>query len=155
MAQDLTPQEERFCTLCTKGTQADAYREAFPERVLDDDEASDIAVKSSKMAARPAIRARMRQLIDEARIQDMASVGSVYRQLCDLLDKATEAANWTACAAFMRLKLQVHGLLKETVTLAMEQTISDDELVKRVAKDNPALAKLLTDSVGKENAYAE
>jgi hypothetical protein len=155
MNHELSPQEERFAILCLKRSQSDAFREAFADRVEPDQPDSSIHERACKMAAKPRIKARVAQLLDEARIQDMESVGSIYKQLCELLDKATEAANWTACAAFMRLKLQVNGLLKETVTLSMEQTISDDELVKRVAKDNPALAKLLTDSVGRDNAYAE
>ena len=150
----LFPAEEVFARACIKHNQSDAYRLAHSTEHCNRLTKEQINDKASKMAAKPAVVARVRQLLDESKIQDLESVGHAFQELVADLAGARVAKNWTAVAAFQRIKLQVLGMLKETVLLNMEQTITDEELVKRVAGTNPALATALKASLGKEERYA-
>ena len=150
----LFPNEEAFARACLRMNQSDAYRSTLKPETARQLSTEQVNERSSRMAAKPAVSARVRALVDEAKISDLDTAGSAYTQLCSLLAKATDAKNWTACAAFMRLKLQVLGMLKEIVMLSPEQGISDDDLIKRVAKDNPGLAIALRNSLGKDEKFA-
>lgn len=150
----LFPNEEVFARACIKHNQSDAFRLAHSAEYCNRFTKEQINDKASKMAAKPAVVARVRQLLDEAKIQDLETVGHAFQELCSDLALARSLKNMTAVAAFQRIKLQVLGMLKETVLLNMEQTISDEELVKRVAGTNPALATALKASLGKEDRYA-
>ena len=150
----LFPNEEAFARACLRMNQSDAYRAAHSHERMKRLSNEVINVRASRMATNPKVAERVRQLVDEAKIQDLETVGHAFQELCSDLALARTLKNMTAVAAFQRIKLQVLGMLKETVLLNMEQTITDEELVKRVAGTNPALATALKASLGKEERYA-
>ena len=150
----LFPNEEAFARACVMHNQSEAYRVSQPIAVIKRLTNEQIHNRANKMASKPEVAARMREHLDAAKISDLDTAGRAFTDLARMIFKAEEAKNWTACAALMRLRLQVLGMLKETVLLNMEQTITDEELVKRVAGTNPALATALKASLGKEERYA-
>ena len=97
----------------------------------------------------------MRGILDDAKIQDLESVGAAFTQLMADIDAARTAKNWTAVAALSRIKLQMQGFLKETIVLAPEQMLTDEQLIERVTKGDTRLAALLLASVGREDAYRQ
>lgn len=150
----LFPNEEAFARACLRMNQSDAYRAAHSHERVSRMSKEVINVRASKMAANPKVAARVRGLVDEAKIQDLETVGHAFQELVSDLAMARGLKNMTAVAALQRIKLQVLGMLKETVLLNMEQTINDEELVKRVAGKNPILASALRASLGREESYA-
>ena len=144
----LTRQEAEACRLLISGlNQSDAYRQAFKAREL---ESSRIHDRASKLFAKPRVQARVRQLLDHANIQDLDSVGRAFADLQADIKRAKELDNMTAVAQLQRLRLQVLGMLKENVSLTVEQRSDDDSLIKRIAGDDADLAESLRRRLGQE-----
>ncbi len=143
----LTPAEERFVGLIARGyTQRQAAKEAFPSSKLSD---SGFDKKASTLRKRPAIEGRLRALLSAARIEDLYSAGQWQADLLRFIEQAEKDRNWTAAASFMRMAGQALGVLKDRVVLSAEQTMSDADLVKHLAGDDPYKAKVLRECLGR------
>ena len=144
----LTRQEAEACRLLVSGmTQSDAYRQAFKAR---ESEAKSIHERASRLFAKPQVQTRVRKLLDHANIQDLDSVGRAFADLQVDIKRAKELDNMTAVAQLQRLRLQVLGMLKENVSLTVEQRSDDDSLIKRIAGDDADLAESLRRRLGQE-----
>lgn len=152
-ATGLFPNEEAFARACLKHNQSDAYRLTHSPEVVKRLKPEEINKRASDLANKPAVQRRVRALLDESKIQDLESIGHAFSELLTDLTAARTAKNWTAVAAFQRLKLQVLGMLKEIVMLSPEQTLSDEEIIKRLAGNNPALRAALAAKIGTEDRF--
>ena len=142
----LTPAEERFVGLIARGyTQRQAAKEAFPSSNLSD---NGYDQKGSRIRKRPAVEARMRALLDAAKIEDLYSVGRWQADLLRFIEKADAEGNLTVAAQFMRLAGQALGILKDRVIVAAEQTMTDADLVSTLAGDDEAKAATLRAVIG-------
>jgi hypothetical protein len=71
------------------------------------------------------------------------------------MDAAREAGNLTALAAFSRLRIQVLGMIQNSVTVNVEQTWSDEELCRRLAQGDPEQEAKLRKMLGKSDTYVQ
>lgn len=150
----LTPNEEAFCQARITHSLADAYRISQPIDSTRKLKPDALYNRASKMAAKPRVAIRIGALLDTKKIADLDNIGRYFIDLMRFIQKAENKENFTALAALMRLRGQAIGALKDSVTVNWEQTVTDDELIKRVSGQNPMLAKALAASLGAENKYA-
>lgn len=143
----LTPAEERFVGLIARGyTQRHAAKEAFPSSKLSDSGYDD---KAHRLRKRPAIEARLRALLDAAKIEDLYSAGRWQADLLRFIEKAEAENNLTAAAQFMRMAGQALGVLKDRVVLSAESVMPDADLIKQIAGDDTHKAAMLQAVIGR------
>lgn len=142
----LTPAQDRFCTLLARGIpQIQAYRQAgFAKRAKDE----TAAPKACLLAKQPKVQARIAELLKASGVADLDSVGQAYSDLLRVMTKAEAEGNMTAYAALSRQRLQVLGMLRDNVSLTVENSSSDSDLIQRLAAGDPAMALQLERLVG-------
>ncbi|MDX1485239.1 MAG: hypothetical protein R3229_12235 [Alphaproteobacteria bacterium] len=132
---DLKPAQAKFAAMLAQGlSQTEAYRKTHACKGVN---AQRIAERASRLAAKPQVIARVQELLREAKILDIDSVGQAHQQLLGDMDSAREAKNWTALASMHRIRMQVLGMIQNSVVVNLEQTLSDEELIKRLADGDP------------------
>jgi hypothetical protein len=137
----LTAVQHAFCRQVARGSSlTDAYRAAYNVRKALP---KNVNRKATALFGQPGIRACIEQLVSEAKIQDLDSIGAAYRDTPAYLRQAVERNNLTAAAAFNRQRLQVLAMLKIDVSVSFEQTLSDDELNSRIAGGDGDKVELL------------
>ncbi len=145
----LTAKQREFARLVACGhTQADAYRRAYnvvrakPETV---------ARNASKLAHNTYVATRIRELLREARIEDILTVGEHMRGVLNDLEVARAQENMTAVAALDRVVAQILGMTSERFVLGAEKSESDDELVARLSGGDEHKAAMLRSIIGKDS----
>ena len=143
VAAYLTPQQAAFAQGLARGlSQADSYRAAYD--VKPQTKAKSIHESASRLARDINVQSRVRELLKEARISDIDTVGEAWDHLLKLINKAEDEGNMTACAALMRQRLQGLGAIaNHHVTVKHESTLSDEELVRRIAGGDKEKAAIL------------
>ena len=150
---DLKPADERFAALLAQClAQTEAYRKSH---ACEGIAPQTIAERASRLAAKPQVKARVQALLREAKVPDLDSIGEAYKDLLNDIDGARAAKNWTALATMHRIRLQVLGMLKDTVNVTIEQRMSDDELIRRLADGDQDKAALLRQMMGKPDEYLQ
>ena len=147
----LTPEESNAAKLRAQGlSQVESYRRAFDVKRM---KPKTVYEKSSKLFAKPAMQTRVETLLRAARVEDIDSVGQAFDDLLRLLAKAETDGNWTAAANLMRQRLQAHGILRDRVAVTLEEQASDDDLLERLAGDDPAKLAALQVILGAPNTF--
>ena len=132
----LTIQEAQAAAFRAQGmSQSDAYRQAFN---VTRAQPKTVHEKASRLFARDKVKARVRELLRNARVQDIDSVGEAFDHLLRLIQKAETDGNLNAAAQLMRQRLQTHGMLRDTVVLTSESQLTDEQLIEKLAGDDPA-----------------
>ena len=146
-ADGLTPQEGRYAAyLCQGMTQVDAFRRTWPKTRAT---AASVHERASRLANKPAIKARCREILAQMKLSDLDNAGQAYRDLLAALDQATVSKNWTAVSQLSRLRLDCLGMLKSSVAdRTAFSSISDESLLEKLAGDNLELRKELKKLLG-------
>ena len=132
---ELTPREAQAAAYRAQGmSQSDAYRKAYNCRRAQQ---KTIHEKASRLFARDRVRTRVRELLRQARVEDIDSIGQAFDHLLRLLGKAEDDGNYNAAAQLMRQRLQAHGILRDRVVLTAESRLTDAQLVERLAGEDP------------------
>ncbi len=149
----LTPQESRAAVLRATGmTQADAYRQAFGVRRAKQ---KTIIEKASRLFARDNMKARIRDLLSASKLADLESLGEASQKLLEDIDAARVRGNDNAVMGFTRIKMQMHGALKDAVSLSVEQRQDDATLIDQLAGDDPAKAAALRQVLGAADSFGD
>jgi len=130
----LTAKQARFVECIAHGLSAkDAYRMAY------DTEAEDNAVRAdaAKLKQNPAVALALRELLRSRRLQDMDSVGELIADTKEDRLAAKESGAHAAVAAFDRMRGNWLGVEKTVIQLDPVQLLSDEELIQRVAGNDP------------------
>ncbi len=139
----LTEKQARFVEGIGRGMLAkDAYRMAY------DTEADDNAVRAdaSKLKQNPAVALALGELLRSRRLQDIDSVGRVISDTLEDQEAARVDSAHASVAAFARMRGNWQGIERQSIVFAAESVLSDDELIQRLAGDDPeriAAAKTL------------
>jgi hypothetical protein len=115
-------------------SQSDAYRRAYNVQRA---KPKTVHEKASRLFARDKVKARVRELLRQARVTDIDSVGEAFDHLLRLLEKAEKDGNYNAAAQLMRQRLQTHGLLRDRIVLSAESQLSDEQLLERLSGGDP------------------
>ena len=148
----LKPADERFTALLAQGLgQAEAYRRSHdcgrinPQRIHE---------RASRLAAKPQVRARVHELLRDARVRDIDAAGVAHQQLLEDMEAARKAGNHTAMAAYSRLRASILGMVNDGgFALTIAATLSDAELVKRLAGNDPDKAKMVQAIIGSVDTF--
>lgn len=145
-----TPNELVFAKLLVFGeTQVSAFQKAFR---LRDALAKNVADRAQRLANTARVVAAKQTILSELRQEDLDSVGATLLDLLRYMRQAEADKNWTALAAFTRLRMAAKGMLTETTVVLREQSMSDETLVKQLAKGDPAKTATLTALLGGKKA---
>ena len=147
-----TPNELIFARLLVFGeTQIEAFRKAFR---LRDTVGKDVADRAYRLANSARVSAAKQTILTELRQEDLDSVGATLLDLLRYMKLAEDDKNWTALAAFTRLRMAAKGMLSETVVVRAEQSLSDETLVKQLAGKDQAKADVLISLLGMKKKAA-
>ena len=139
----LTEKQATFVECIGRGMLSkDAYRMAY------DTDADDNAVRAdaSKLKQNPAVALALREVLRSRRIQDLDSVGELMADVKQDQENARGRGADAAVVGFARLRGNFMGLERQSIVFAAESLLSDDELIQRLAGDDPeriAAAKML------------
>ncbi len=147
----LTVVEAKAAALCAQGfTQSEAYRQATgttrarPETVHK---------RASDMFKRAHVQGRVRELLRLAKVQDIESVGESYAKMLEDMEAARKDGNHNAVMGYTRIKMQAHGMLKDNVSMTMESSLSDEDLIQRMADGDPATLAALQQILGVKEGF--
>jgi hypothetical protein len=134
----LKPADASFAAWLARGhEQASAYRKSrdcagiSPQRVAE---------RACRLAVKEQVKARVSELLSEAKVADIDSVGRAHADLLADLAAARAAENWTAVAALTRTRTSILGMVRDNLHVSYEASLSDDQLVKALAGEDAALA---------------
>ncbi len=145
----LTAKQREFARLVACGhTQADAYRLAYDVKRAKPE---TVARNASKLAHNTYVATRIRELLREARIEDILTVGEHMRGVLNDLEVARAQQNRTAVAALDRVVAQILGMTSERVFVGAEKSETDDELIARLAGGDAHKATMLRAIIGKDS----
>lgn len=141
----LTHREEQFAQLMCKGMRPkDAFLLAgYCERTPIDGRAEQANKECYRKAEQPHIARYMAEWLGRARISDIDSPGAAVSDVVRAFHKAVDMDNLTAAAALGRLRFQANGIAERTV-LNLEATISDADLLRRLAGGDDGKVALLS-----------
>ena len=139
----LTAKQARFVECIASGMLSkDAYRVAYDSNV-DDKQAG---VRAAEVKRSKAVAIALQEILRSQRLQDMDSVGELIADTKEDRLAAKENGAHAAVAAFDRMRGNWLGVEKTTIHLDPVQMLSDEELIQRLAGDDPqriAAARLL------------
>ena len=142
---ELSFEELEFCRLRSCGSnQSDAYREAFHKTRATQ---KSIVESASRLSRRPQVVSMMRELFATAKKSALLSAAGHLDSVLADLQAAREDRNWTAVSSLQRIAGACIGNLSETLNIG-DQRMSDDQLIDRLAGDNPEAAEMLRKIVG-------
>lgn len=148
---DLNARHEKFAGLLAIGySQLDAYKASFPSKGKSD---TDLSSRASKLARNEHVQLRAKAILDAVNLSAIDTANQAIVELIQDIKACRNAGKWAALAALTRLRLQVHGILKENLNVTAEQQLSDEELIKRLASGDPALAAMLKGMLGSTSAF--
>ncbi len=146
---EMDPKEAKFCVLRASGhNQSDAYRNAWDCKRAKPESVHRMA---HRIAQRVHVKSRIRELLREARVNDIEAVGQAYEQLLEDMQTAREKGNDTALASYTRTKFQAQGMMRDHLVVSAEKSESDDELVARLSGGDPHKATMLRSIIGKDS----
>ncbi len=149
----LTPKEAQACVYRATGlSQSDAYRRAFNVKRIKPE---TVWIKASKLFSRSEVQARVSELLNAAKVQDIVSVGKWGQMVLDGVEKAWKDKNMTAYFNGTRQLGQAVGALKDNIALTVEQRTSDADLIERLAGDDPAIHAVLQTILGAPDSFGE
>ena len=146
---EMDPKEAKFCVLRASGyNQSDAYRVAWGRTQAKPESIHRMA---HRVAQRVHVKSRIRELLREARVNDIETVGEAYNQLLEDMQTAREQNNATALASFTKTKFQAQGMMREHLVVSGEKSETDDELIARLAQGDEHRARRLREIIGKDS----
>ncbi len=152
-ADGLTPEEAKACLYRAQGlSQSDAYRRAFNKPQA---KPKTINEKACRLFARPATQARVSDLLSASKLADLENLGEASQKLLEDIDAARERGNDNAVMGFTRIKMQMHGALKDAMSLSIEQRTDDATLIDQLSAGDPAKAAALRQVLGAAEGFEE
>ena len=102
-------------------------------------DADDNAVRAdaAKLRRNPAVALALREVLRGRRLQDMDSVGELIADTRSDQDAAWRDKAHAAVAAFARMRGNWLGIERQSFVFSAESLLSDEELIERLAGDDP------------------
>ena len=147
----LTPQEAQFCVYLVQGlNQTEAYRRAFNVGRQTQKTSTE---KASRLSAMGNVQARVRDLLQASKVQDIISVGEWGQMVLEGVEKARTDGNMTAFFNGTRQLGQAVGALKDNVALTVEQRTDDKALLDQLAGGDPVKLAALQTVLGAKDTF--
>jgi len=114
---------------------------------------SSVTHRAERLLCRQEIAQYIDDLVNQQDIHDILSHSAWLRSVLSDLSLARAKENWTAVAALQRLAGQGCGALRESVNVTYEQSLSDEELIRKVSGGDEQVAAMLRRKIGKEDEF--
>jgi hypothetical protein len=132
---NLTPKQEKFAVGVAAGlTQSDAYRAAYSASRMKPEQ---VWQEASRLRRNYKVARRIDELLKVARTEDVTNLGREIRRTIDLQQAALADGNHNASAAYQRMLMTTVGALRDRLVLTVESSLSDKELIERLAGGDP------------------
>jgi hypothetical protein len=146
-ADGLTPQEARFAVHLAHGmTQAEAFRKAWPKSRA---KPTAIHEAASRMANRPEIRARIKELQRSMKASDLLSSAEWTAWMIEAAREAHGSKQYAAFFSGMDKLGKANGTLKDGFGSQSELGFSEENLIERLAGGDAEKKRLLAALLGK------
>jgi hypothetical protein len=143
----LTLQEGKYALLRARGmSQRQAYNGAFPKSRASEKSIDQMAYM---LETRLEVRLRINELLQAAKATDLDSQGKAYSDLLTFIDMASSSKQLAALGTFQRLRMDHLGMLKSGVLDQSQLGFSEENLIERLAGQNPELKRQLAALLGK------
>ncbi len=148
-SDEMDPKEARFCVLRACGhSQSDAYRFAWDCKRAKPESVHRMA---HRIAQRVHVKSRIRELLRQARVEDVLSVGEHMAHILEDRLAAKADRNHTAVAANNRTLATILGMTSNTLVLAAEKSETDEQLTTRLSGGDAHKAEMLRAIIGKDS----
>jgi hypothetical protein len=120
----------------------DAWRQATGSKCKE----NSARVAAAKMKRIPSVALALQEMLRSKRLQDLDSVGQVISDTREDQEAARADKAHASVANFARMRGNWQGIERQGIVFAAESLLSDDELIQRLAGDDPeriAAAKTL------------
>src|SRR5262245_10865684 len=98
---------------------------------------------ASRLKQHPEVQARLTELLAAGAERAEVNAERVVQMLVAAHDQAVEAKQYGPAVRAAELLGRRHGMFVDKTTFTAESQLSDDDLVKRLAGDDPAKVELL------------
>ena len=147
---ECSPQEALFCRLRAEGfNQTDAFRLAFNKPDMSTKTANQSA---SRVAQKPQVLLTIRELFMAAKKSHLLSHAEWLSMMIDAFHESMAEGNKTAAASFGRLMGSGIGALNENLKIT-DSRLSNDQLLDRLAGQDPTLAAMLRNRLQARDAF--
>ena len=128
---------DKFNQLVLSGfTQTDAwYQVNRAKRTVPYEQAT---VQASQYALSSFVKLRLQAYLRDAKVEDLVTKGQLMAGLMADIDLCRSKDNMTALMSGRRLAMQATEMLKDSLMVS-QSGLPDDEIVKRLAGDDPVL----------------
>ena len=149
----LNANQTKFAQAIALGSDyTQAYQQSFR---CKDIPIENIRVRASKLANNPHIKAFARSFIEGLNISAIDNAQQFMLELIGDIKACRAEKKYSALAALTRIRGQVLGIIRENVNIHTEQTLSDAELVRRVAGGDEKKVALLSAVLASDNQYKQ
>ena len=146
---EMDPKEAKFCVLRACGhSQSDAFRIAWGRTRAKPESIHRMA---HRIAQRVHVKSRIRELLKQARVEDVLSVGEHMAHILEDREAAKADSNHTAVAAFDRTLATVLAMTSSTLVVSAEKSETDEQLIARLSGGDPVLEKHLRAIIGRDS----
>ena len=94
--------------------------------------------QAAKYANDPYVKGRLQAYLRDAKVEDLVTKGQLMAGLMADIDLCRSKDNMTALMSGRRLAMQATEMLRDSLTVS-QSGLPDDEIVKRLAGDDPVL----------------
>ena len=150
---ELTANEAKACVYRAQGmSKAEAYKLAFNKSRA---KPKSIGDQAGRLFADSRVQSRMRELLASVQLTDIITIGESLLKLEDWQRMAIEDRNHNALTSYMRMEMQMHGMLKDTVSMTVENRADDLVLLKKLAGDDKSKLAVVQTMLGAQDTFDE
>ena len=151
---ELTEKQAKFVACIARGmTSKDAYQTAY--NVSPETDVKIVYANAANLKRNSKVAIALKHALRAARPQDLDSPGEVISDTKEAIERASAAGAHAAVMSGLRLRGNWAGIEKSTVTLRPENLLSDQELVERLAGEDPTRQAAAKTLLGVADSFQE
>lgn len=152
--KQLTKKQAKFAKLiCMGHTGVGAYRAAYNVNGSMSDRAC--YAEAAKLKRHPTIALHVKEGLDQARLQDLDSIGRHIARTLDARERAELSGSDNVEAKLLDQLGKMHGAFRDTRVLVVENGMSDAELLARLARGSPERLEAAKQLLSVPSEFAE
>lgn len=141
----VTANQEMFARLWCQGySNTDAYALAYDNEMTPEQQ----AVEAHGLLKNPKIVALCTEILKAAKLEEIDNPQKAFRDLMQDIDGARDDKNWSAVMAGHDKRLKAWGMLKDRQIIENVESMSDEQLVKELAGDDPEKQEMARALIG-------
>ncbi len=147
----LTPKHKLFCEIYVGGGSQNASKAAIEAGYSA--KGKSATVTSTRIMKRLDVQEYIAKLQEEAAERNNVTVDDITKELDKIGDAAKRANQFGPAVRALELKGKSIGMFKDNVVLTELQGTSDNDLIEKLAKDDPKTAAALREVLGAPEGF--